>query len=234
MSGVAILSSGSSRPSVRVSCFPLVRRRQPAFVLKELLVVIVVGGALLALLLLFLDDARRSSKSICCNCNLKQIGLAFKVWAIDHTNSFPMAVSTNTGGSRESIATGETFRHYEVMSNELSTPFILVCPNDDRKPLKTFGPALANSNISYFVGVDARDEAPQMFLAGDRNIAGGRRLPNRILEVGTNDFIGWGRGIHNGWGNLALADGSVQQLKSERLQESLKWTGAATNRLAMP
>jgi prepilin-type processing-associated H-X9-DG protein len=202
--------------------------------LKELLVLIVVGGALLALLLLFLDDARRRSRFICCNCNLKQIGLAFKTWAIDHTNSFPMAVSTNYGGSLESIATGETFRHYEVMSNELSTPFILVCPNDDRKPLKTFELALANSNVSYFVGVDARDEAPDMFLAGDRNITGGRRLRNGMLEIGTNDFIGWGRGMHNGFGNVALADGSVQQLRSGGLQESLKRTGVSTNRLEMP
>ena len=145
-----------------------------------------------------------------------------------------MAVSTNSGGSLEYIATGAVFRHYEVMSNELSTPFILVCPRDNRKPLKNFGPTLANSNISYFVGIDARDETPQMFLAGDCNITGGRRLSNGILELGTNDFIGWSQGIHNGLGNVALADGSVQQLKSEGLQESLKRTGTSINRLAMP
>ena len=35
-------------------------------------------------------------------------------------------------------------------------------------------------------------------------------------------------------GNVGLADGSVQQMTTSRLQESLHQTGLATNRLLMP
>src|SRR5215469_13663975 len=114
------MSPSFNRPPLSHACWKL-----HAFALKELLVVVGISAALLVLLALFIQDARQRAKSICCNCNLKQIGLAFKTWEIDHTNLFPMCVSTNSGGSLEYVSTGQTFRHFQLMSNELSTPIIL-------------------------------------------------------------------------------------------------------------
>jgi len=179
-----------------------------------------------------LNNARIRSQSICCNCNLKQVGLAFKTWAIDHTNSFPMEISTNIGGTRECTATGEVFRHFQVMSNELSTPKVLICPRDSRRFASAFGTSFVNSNMSYFIGIDAKDTEPQAFLSGDRNITNGTRLRNGILELSTNYLSGWTHDLHNRSGNVGLADGSVQQLNTLRLREAVSWTG--TNRLAIP
>src|SRR5664279_412414 len=108
-----------------------------------------VCGVVLILAALFLlgymltmpsSDWRRSSRLGCVN-NLKQIGLAFRTWAIDNDGQFPFNVSTNAGGTREFCAMGSdgfdgnTVQHFQVMSNELSTPRILVCPKDrSRKP----------------------------------------------------------------------------------------------------
>jgi prepilin-type processing-associated H-X9-DG protein len=39
---------------------------------------------------------------------------------------------------------------------------------------------------------------------------------------------------HNGAGNIALADGSVQQFSTPGLQTAIEHTGFATNRLLFP
>lgn len=146
-----------------------------------------------------------------------------------------MSLSTIRGGTKEWIATGDTFRHFEVMSNELATPYVLVCPSDTgRRRLRTFLPTLNNSNLSYFVGIEARDDAPQMFLFGDRNIWRGVRPANGVVGLTTNNFNGWGPGLHNGQGNVALADGSVQAFSPSGLREALGNTGAVTNWLQLP
>jgi len=181
-----------------------------------------------------LQKASNRSKAICCNCNLKQIGLAFRTWALDHYDTNPMDIPRESGGTRQYLASGEVFRHFLAMSNELSTPRILVCPKDCRLPVLNFGASLANSNLSYFVGFVKNAENPQMFLSGDRDLTTGALLPNGVLELRTNSLAGWRGNIHREFGNIALADGSVEAFTTARLRDALRWTGVATNRLAMP
>ena len=63
-----------------------------------------------------------------------------------------MAVSTDKGGTMEFNTGADTFRHFQVMSNELSTPRILICPADTRAITNNFA-RLNNQNVSYFVGL---------------------------------------------------------------------------------
>lgn len=145
-----------------------------------------------------------------------------------------MNISTNFGGTLEYVILGETFRHFQAMSNELNTPVILACPADSRRPATDFTAGFSNTNLSYFVGLDATESLPQMFLSGDRNITGGVRLANGTLILTTNVFIGWGTDLHDGQGNVALADGSVQGFSSFHLRAVMAVSGAPMNRLAMP
>jgi hypothetical protein len=94
---------------------------------------------------------------------------------------------------------------------------------------------MANTNVSYFVGLDADDTWPQMFLLGDRNleIDGVAARPG-IVALTTNSDVGWTRAMHNGIGNVALADRSVQGFDSTRIDKALAETGTATNRLVIP
>jgi len=43
-------------------------------------------------------------QTISCSNNLKQLGLAYQVWAGDNDGKFPMAVSVANGGALESTA----------------------------------------------------------------------------------------------------------------------------------
>ena len=144
----------------------------------ELLTVIAIIAILAALLLPVLGRAKLRAKRIWCVNNLEQIGPGFHTFANDHNGRFPMAVSTNDGGSLEYVQddrgtnaiSHSGFRHFQTLAGELSTPRILICPVDTRQPAASFA-RLQNENVSYFVGVDADSSKPTSVLAGDRNLA---------------------------------------------------------------
>jgi len=205
-----------------------------ALTLVEVLVVIAVIGVLFAVFINAVSHNRFRPTWVKCTNNLKAIGLSFRIFANDHGDAFPMTVSTNNGGSMESVTTGEVFRHFRAMSNELGTPKVLVCPADNRKAALIFS-VLSNVNISYFVGANAADTLPQSLLAGDRNLTTNSvPLGTGLLDLTTNVTVGWTAALHKHSGNVVLGDGSVQQFTNARLQEQSAHSGVATNRLLIP
>ena len=208
-----------------------------AMTLIEVLMII----AVLMLLAVFLlprmarPDVHRRVRGAACINNLKQIGLSFRQWALDNDDHFPVEVSTAMGGTHEFVATPEVFRHFQVLSNELTRPRVLVCPMDEnRSTAADFSTGLANSNLSYFACVSATNKNPTVFLSGDRNLTNGALLPNRILELKTNSAVGWTDEIHKRQGYVGLGDGSVQPWTTSELRIGLEKSGVATNRLAIP
>jgi len=163
-------------------------KQKKAFTLIELLVVIAIIAILAAMLLPALAAAKRKAQKINCVNNLKQVGLAFRIWEGDNGDKYPMALSSTQGGAQEfigSLANTGAAQHYSVpylfstMSNELSTPKVLYCPSDSQRSIGTnFNASITspttggfvNNNESYFVSGDAADPYPQMILSGDRNI----------------------------------------------------------------
>jgi prepilin-type N-terminal cleavage/methylation domain-containing protein len=223
---------GCSTDPQRFSLSP--RERAGAFTLLEVIVVIIILAIVALVFLPAFHVPRTPARRISCVNQVKQVGLAFKSWAIDHTDQFPMQISTNAGGTRE-LANGPSVSvHFRVISNELSTPKLLVCPADLKRSSATGFSALQNINISYFVGVDALTTNEQMLLSGDRNITNGTRVKNGMLELTTNQPVGWTADLHMLQGNIGLADGRVQQVTSSRLRGAIASTGVTTNRLAMP
>jgi hypothetical protein len=111
-----------------------------------------------------LEKASEKALSIQCVNNLKQFGLAVRVWAIDNENRLPPNVV--------------------CMSNELSTPKILVCPADRSRKVATDWTGFTPANLSY-----------DYFVTSDFNLAHPARVLSRCP-------------IH---GHIGLCDGSVHQ-----------------------
>jgi prepilin-type N-terminal cleavage/methylation domain-containing protein len=168
---------------------------------------------------------------------------------------------------------------FMVMSNELNTAKILACPSEGGDShnasgtklaqASVFGPKLATAGApegfqndyytSYFVGVDASETMPGMFLTGDHNLGTGANQITKVgqfVSAGTNaawaaTSIGWQDNNHQKQGNVGLSDGSVQGFSTSKFREGLNnssdvgrtagtfvnatgSSGTGNNRLQMP
>lgn len=189
--------------------------RMAAFSLIELIVIVAVIALLAFVLLPSMANAKKAREVECIN-NLRQVALAFRLWG--NGDRFAMAVSTNQGGSQE--VSGDVWRTFLVLSNELGTPNLLACPSDGRPPAASWT-ALGNSNISYFICLDADETMPNMFLSGDRNLTNASPPSNHVITVTGQDVLGWTGALHGGSGNLALSDGSVRRYDKAMLHPSV-------------
>ena len=212
-----------------------------AFTLLELMLVMLIIAILAALVLPALEKAKARAKRIECVSQLRGMGAAFHLFAHDHGSAFPFQVSTNEGGSREFVhggfALGDNFyfayRHFQVISNELGLPRLLVCPADRGRTNAAGFPVLRNDNISYFAGVTADYSKPDSLLAGDGNLTDGAGS-GAILKLATNGSPAWTSGCHEYKGNILFADGHVEQLNGGGLVGAIYNSGVPVNALFVP
>jgi len=200
------------------------------FTRKELLVVIAVLVVLGVMAVPMLAQWKHKASHMFCVSNLKQVGISFRIWADDRHDQYPMLVLAGTNRAPAAANGADTYRYFQVISNELVSPRLLVCPNDTRSSVENFAD-LKNINVSYFVNLDATEIDPQMPISGDRNITGATPPINGILTFKDGDSVGWTTAIHNRRGNVIMGDGSVQWV-----EPVLTITGLATNvwRLSLP
>lgn len=137
----------------------IAQERTAGFTLTELVIVIVIVGLLAFMLLPSLTKAKAKSGRIPCVSNQKRIGVAFRIFANDNNDQYPLQstnqsyvvagrpdpvdftriiLSTNKPYIVESGATGgqvnsasaAAWQVAQALWTELETPKILLCPQD--------------------------------------------------------------------------------------------------------
>jgi hypothetical protein len=230
-------------------------RRGSSWVEVAVVIAVLVVGAMMVLP--SLTRTRRHAHPIACVNSLKQVGTAFRLYANDYEGKYPFQVlaeearsKTNSSpfGPFDPTNPAELWRVLQAAGNELSSPRILICPADeDRVSATDFNegqgltaqsfshPTQRLKALSYFYGLNAREDDPNQLVTGDRNLtsAGTDTNPTKSLLTGQVDLaqffkdpktpngnLRWGLGLHDKAGNVGFSDGSVQQLTSGKLREA--------------
>ena len=216
----------------RVARLADTRKFHAGFTLIELLVVVAILAIVLSMVPMSLGPQKRKARRIKCVSNLNNMGLAYRIYATDNGDRFPWQHLGTNGDIRvEYSADPKNF--ILAVSNELSTPKIVVCPEDPRKEATNWT-GFSRENMSYFMSADASETYPQSFLAGDRNITNetGRLAPG-LRRLSVHGMAGWDERMHKKQGNACMGDGSVQQLSGARLREQLRNTGLSASNITL-
>lgn len=216
-----------------------IRPTPRGFTLIELLVVIAIIAILASLLLPALGQAKAKTRRIACANNLRQTGFALRLWADDNGGKFPWKVDQSAGGGKpDGSGNARVNFQLSLVSNQLASTKILLCPNDVRRVAATNFATLALTNISYALCHEADETRPRVMLATDRSLSGFdfTGLPDNInCFVLSSSSTGaatakWRRGVCHGEnvGLAVLGDGSVQQYNDSGLVRMLLGYNVAT------
>jgi prepilin-type processing-associated H-X9-DG protein len=206
-----------------------------AFTLVEVLVVIITIALLIFIVLpIFTVRSHGGRGDIVCRSNLKQVGLAMRMFSNEHDGRFPWAASKSEGGSMDYVKSTEIFRHFLSVTNELGSARILTCPYDLVRLKASDWNAFTNNNLSYFAGLDATEDKANSILSGDRTLSLDGTNALGVIAIRTNTTLRIAGSFHEGGVNLAFGDGSAQQVTEKQVRRLVFLTNDLPMRLAVP
>ena len=145
-----------------------------AFTLIELMVVIAIVGILAALLMPTLGRAKAASRRTQCLSNLKQVGLAIRLYAEDCADQLPALPSPNPYPNGVGAYYKQLVKSYLGLSGAAApTEQIFICPSDHTYSTQVGHAFTSYTFNGYEVGVGAIDRITGKRLTNIKNPSGG-------------------------------------------------------------
>ena len=208
------------------------RKAEKAMTLLEVLVVIATLFVVFAYLVPR-QHPPTAFPAVCMN-HLRQVDVAFIMYADENKGDLPMQVSTNDDGTREYL--NEAFPHYQKIAPYIDAMSVFLCPAEkDRRPAID-SRQLTDTNLSYFLNADVSTNDPSTsILAGDRSLqANGHVVSHGLFTLTPNLDMSWSGELHPDLGTLAFVDGHVELCRTANLNSDIRRQKITVNRLSIP
>jgi len=144
-------------------------KHTPAFTRLELLACLCVVALLTPIIGRVLAASGSRADRVACFSNLRQIGVGYAQFGLEHGDQTAWQLPIAEGGNRDYLGKNDAFMQFAILSNYIASPKVLMDPADDRgfsTRVATswdnhpqgglLNSAFKNNAISYFLGLDGK------------------------------------------------------------------------------